>query len=147
MNEATRLLALPRTLLLSLFLTLSAKAQVTNLPLNQIQSLNSGDLPNVPRWTFDKVTTSVTLSVALCATPGSTIPKFYVSNNTASNIPISMMGENVYELTIGEAGFGNVTMDSALDGGVFAVVAEGSAIQFEVALSDSGAYLSEFEKT
>ncbi len=129
---------LPFTLLCLLQTVLGALAQQTSrqLSLNQVVRFNATSLPN-PIFTLPSSSNDLSVSVALCSN-GSSLPKFIVSNDTSiTQLGLSDVGQpNVFEVVLGEDGFGNWT-GQAPEGGLLAVSGAGQ-VPFEVGVSDQG---------
>jgi calcium channel MID1 len=128
---------LPRMLHALLFLlqaALVAAQTRKQLSLNALSSFNSQSLPNPPAFTLPS-SDVLAVSVAVCSGNSlSSLPRFFVTNDTSVGIPGSGGGTNVFEMVL-SAGLGNWT-GKASNGGVLAVEDEGQTA-FEVGVSNS----------
>lgn len=64
--------------------------------------------------------------------------RFFVTNNSAISEPGPDGGADVYEITLGSNGYGEVALDSANEGGVFAAMEGLYGQTFQVILSNNG---------
>ena len=138
----TRLLASPEALLLLILQTAFSLAQTTSLTINQTLSLDTANLPSTTFSLPKSSTSRLFVSVALCdAGPvGSSgdNARFFVTNNSAvSNPGPSSTESDVFEITLGQTGMGNVTLLGS-DGGIFSVTVGSATESFQVGVSDTG---------
>lgn len=84
----------------------------------------------------------LTISVALCASPSSNAPRVFVSNSTDSQlVPGPNGGSDVFEVTLGGLGLGNVTLDVVGDStGLLAVYGGTTSDNLEIGVSEGGMY-------
>jgi calcium channel MID1 len=86
----------------------------------------------------------ITISLALCAAPSSNPPSVFVTNSSSSSqlvVPGPDGGPDVFQLTIGSLGLGNLTLDLP-DGdaaaGVLAVYGGTTSDSLEIGVSQGG---------
>ena len=111
------------------------------LSLNQVVSINKTSLPNPPVFILPPSSNDISVSVALCSSSGPSSPRSILSNDTSlTQLSPSDVGQpNVFELSLGEDGFGNWT-GLAPQGGFLAISGAGQ-MPFEVGVSDQGMFL------
>ena len=81
----------------------------------------------------------LTVSVALCASPSSNPPTVFVSNSTDSQvIPGPNGGSDVFEITLGGLGLGNLTLDVGDSTGLLAVYGGTTSDNLEIGVSQGG---------
>ena len=81
----------------------------------------------------------LTISVALCASPSSNAPRIFVSNSTNSQvIPGPNGGSDVFEVTLGGLGLGNLTLDVGDSTGLLAVYGGTASDNLEIGVSQGG---------
>jgi calcium channel MID1 len=126
---------LPQTLLYLLHIALAAAQTNTQLPLSSVLSFTPQSIPNPPIFTLPP-SDLLAVSVALCSGDSqSSLPRFFLTNDTSSGTPGSNGGKNVFEILLNQ-GMGNWT-GPASGGGLLAVENAGQT-SFEVAASNSG---------
>jgi calcium channel MID1 len=126
---------LPHALLCLLQAVLIAAQTRQQLQLNALSSFTSQSIPNPPVFSLPSSDT-LAVSVALCSGDSqSSLPRFFVTNDTSVGVPGSEGGTNVFEISL-DAGLGNWT-GLASKGGVLAVENAGQT-SFEVGVSNSG---------
>ena len=124
---------LPETLLCLLSAALILAQTRQELTLDSLFIFNSTGLPNPPSFDLP-FARNLSISVALCSSSTS-LPRFFVTNGTATDNPGPEGGEDVYEIRISN-GYGTFTGDFTA-GGILAVDNAGQ-IPFEVGISDGG---------
>ena len=78
----------------------------------------------------------LTVSVALCAAPSSNAPSVFVSNSTNSQlVPGPNGGSDVFEVTLGDLGLGNLTLDVSASTGLLAVYGGTTTDSLEIGVS------------
>jgi calcium channel MID1 len=129
---------LPHALLCLLQAALIAAQTRQQLSLNSLSVFNSQSLPNPPAFSLPS-SDALAVSVAVCSGDlQSSLPRFFVTNDTSVGIPGSGGGTNVFEIFL-DAGLGNWT-GRASNGGVLAVESAGQT-SFEVGVSNTGEFL------
>lgn len=126
---------LPHTLLYLLHVALVAAQANTQLPLNRVLSFTPISIPNPPVFILPP-SNLLAVSVAVCfGDLQSSLPRFFVTNDTSSGTPGSNGGNNVFEILLNQ-GMGNWT-GPAGGGGLLAFENVGQT-SFEVAASNNG---------
>jgi calcium channel MID1 len=129
---------LPHALLCLLQAALITAQTRQQLSLNSLSSFSSQSLPNPPAFSLPS-SDALAVSVAVCSGDlQSSLPRFFVTNDTSVGIPRSGGGANVFEIFL-DAGLGNWT-GPASNGGVLAVENAGQS-SFEVGVSNTGEFL------
>ena len=142
MNPLRRLFLAPEPLLLLIVQAITSFAQPNLLVINQSLPLDTLNLPSSTFALPQSPNSQLTISVALCdAAPldsNANNARFFATNNSAVNDPGPDSTESdVYEITLGSDGIGNITLLGNV-GGVFSVSVGGSQQRFEVGVSDAG---------
>lgn len=122
----------------------NARAQSSKIPLNTPIFLSNSNLTSNPStFTLPSPSSSslLSVSVALC-TDSTTIPQFYVSNNSDSSSPGPSGTTDVYQLSVDNYGMANITL-VVQDGNTvtLAVWNASSDDSIEIGASDQGALL------
>ncbi|KIM79387.1 hypothetical protein PILCRDRAFT_823657 [Piloderma croceum F 1598] len=126
---------LPHALLCLLQAALITAQTRQQLSLNSLSSFSPQSLPNPPAFSLPS-SDALAVSVAVCSGDlQSSLPRFFVTNDTSVGIPGSGGGTNVFEIFL-DAGLGNWT-GLASNGGVLAVENAGQT-SFEVGVSNTG---------
>lgn len=122
--------------LLSAGLIVAQTAQI--LTLNSVISITPSTLPNPPTFSLP-TSDKLVVSIAVCSGDTTTsLPRFFVTNDTSSGTPSSSGGNNVFEITL-NAGMGN-WIGIGNGGGLLAVENAGQT-SFEIGISNGGAFL------
>ncbi|KAI0275521.1 stretch-activated cation channel Mid1 [Russula aff. rugulosa BPL654] len=86
----------------------------------------------------------LTVSVALCAAPSSNAPSVFVSNSTNSQlVPGPNGGSDVFEVTLGDLGLGNLTLDVSASTGLLAVYGGTTTDSLEIGVSQGATPIHE----
>lgn len=126
---------LPHPLLCLLQAALVTAQARQQLSLNALSPFNPQSVPNPPAFTLPP-SDVLAVSVAVCSGDSqSSLPRFFVTNDTSVGIPGSGGGANIFEIML-DAGLGNWT-GLASNGGMLAVENIGQT-SFEVGVSNSG---------
>lgn len=129
---------LPKALLCLLYAALAAAQSNQQLSLNALASFTPQSLPNPPVLLLPS-SDLLAVSVAVCSGDSqSSVPRFFVTNDTSIGAPGSNGGDNVFEIVLTN-GLGNWT-GLAGGGGVIAIESVGQT-SFEIGLSNSGEFL------
>jgi hypothetical protein len=142
---AQSLWALSASLLLSLPSTLSQSTQFS-LSFDTPVTLTGSNFTTSTPLVFSLPSSSqITISVALCAAASSSPPRVFVTNSSSSSqlvVPGPAGGPNVFQVTIGTLGLGNLTLELPTGGdaaaGVLAVYGGTTSDSLEIGVSQGG---------
>ncbi|SRR6266851_5532837 len=136
--SASLLLSLPSTLSQSTQLSLSFDTPVT-LTGSNFTTTSTPLVFSLPS------SSQITISVALCAAASSSPPRIFVTNSSSSSqlvVPGPAGGPNVFQVTIGTLGLGNLTLELPTGGdaaaGVLAVYGGTPSDSLEIGVSQGG---------
>ncbi|KAL5514095.1 hypothetical protein ACEPAG_2856 [Sanghuangporus baumii] len=151
MLHLPRLFLAPEPLLFLILQAIPSFAQPDQLVINQSLPLDTVNLPITTFSLPQSSTSQLTISVALCDTvpldSNGNNARFFATNNSAVNDPGPNSTESdVYEITLGDNGMGNVTL-LGNSGGTFSVSTGSSEQRIEVGVSDTGDPLQEYLPT
>lgn len=123
---------LPPPLLCLLFASLVAAQTTAVLSLNALVSISPTNLPSPPTFSLP-ASAQLAISIAVCSGNTTTsLPRFWVTNDTSTGTPSSAGGDNVFEIVL-DAGLGSWTGVGTV-GGLLAVENAGQTF-FEIGVS------------